>query len=237
MKRAKYRNRNDLKFRQSIRLKGKRRLSFSMISTETDGNVIVYQSELDYMSRCILDRKNIETGGQLFGFFTAKGTPVVCYAIGPGARANHQTTFFNQDLAYLRDVGDVLVKEFGLQHIGEWHSHHQLGLSHPSGHDFHTVHSTIEELHLGNFLLCIGICDEQSATVNAFLFKEGQNECREAKWIVKGVESPYRKVADERLRQDLCHPVTQEPALSHMKIARITLPQGGDSNYLLRAYI
>lgn len=32
-----------------------------------------YQSELDFVSRCILDRKHIETGGQLFGFWTSRG--------------------------------------------------------------------------------------------------------------------------------------------------------------------
>ena len=203
MKRAKYRNRNDLKFRQSIRLKGKRRLSFSMMSTETDGNVIVYQSELDYMSRCILDRKILRQEGNCSDSSLPKALPWCVMPSDLGHHTNHQTTFFNQDLAYLRDVGDVLVKEFGTAYR-QWHSHHQLGLSHPSGHDFHTVHSTIEELHLGNFLLCIGICDEQSATVNAFLFKEGQNRCRKPNGLK--VESPYRKVADERLRQDLCHP-------------------------------
>lgn len=32
--------------------------------------VLVYQSELDYLSRCILDYPHIETGGQLFGYWT-----------------------------------------------------------------------------------------------------------------------------------------------------------------------
>ena len=66
------------------------------------GNGIqIFKSELDYISRCILDRKNIETGGQLFGYWSEDGQPVVMYAIGPGPRANHQTTFFNQDVDYL----------------------------------------------------------------------------------------------------------------------------------------
>ena len=56
---------------------------------------IIYKSELDYISRCILDCTNIETGGQLFGFWTAEGVPVVLYAIGPGPHANHQSAFFN----------------------------------------------------------------------------------------------------------------------------------------------
>ena len=33
-----------------------------------EGNgILIFKSELDYISRCILDRKDIETGGQLFG--------------------------------------------------------------------------------------------------------------------------------------------------------------------------
>jgi len=100
---------------------------------------MIYQGELDYISRCILDYPNIETGGQLFGFWTAAGTPVVLYAIGPGPRANHQVAFFNQDIEYLTRIGSILTTKFGLQHIGEWHSHHQLGLAQPSGHDAATL--------------------------------------------------------------------------------------------------
>ena len=80
---------------------------------------VIYQSELDFVSRCILDRPDIETGGQLFGFWTARGVPVVLYAIGPGLQANHQLTFFNQDVEYLKLVGNLLLEKFGLQHIGE----------------------------------------------------------------------------------------------------------------------
>ena len=69
---------------------------------------IVFQSELDYLYRCILDYPNIETGGQLFGYWTSAGVPVVMYAIGPGPRANHQSTFFNQDVEYLVQVGRLL---------------------------------------------------------------------------------------------------------------------------------
>jgi hypothetical protein len=41
---------------------------------------IIYQSELDYISRCVLDYPNIETGGDLFGFWTYSGFPVIQYA-------------------------------------------------------------------------------------------------------------------------------------------------------------
>ena len=105
------------------------------VQDRPSSNAFIYKSELDFISRCILDYKNIETGGQLFGYWTADGSPVVVYAIGPGTNANHQVAFFNQDVDYLVNVGNVLVHHYGLLHIGEWHSHHKLGLANPSGHD------------------------------------------------------------------------------------------------------
>ena len=60
------------------------------------GKAVIFKSEMDFISRCILDYPSIETGGQLFGFYTEAGIPVVLYAIGPGRNANHQVAFFNQ---------------------------------------------------------------------------------------------------------------------------------------------
>ena len=96
---------------------------------------MIYKSEMEYISRCILDYPNIETGGQLFGFWTTEGIPVVMYTIGPGPNSEHHVVHFIQDSDYLARVGDILINKYGLQHIGEWHSHHQLGLAKPSGQD------------------------------------------------------------------------------------------------------
>lgn len=137
-------------------------------STGVPGTVIIFKSEMDFISRCILDYPSIETGGQLFGYYTESGTPVVLYAIGPGANANHQVAFFNQDIGYLTTVGAKLKDLFGLHHIGEWHSHHHLGLARPSGHDASTMVGTIREKGLGRFLLCIGNCDATGTTLNPF---------------------------------------------------------------------
>ena len=71
--------------------------SYLIDEKEPAPTAIIYQSELDYLSRCILDYPDIETGGQLFGFWTNQGVPVVLYVIGPGRHANHQQSFFNQD--------------------------------------------------------------------------------------------------------------------------------------------
>ena len=165
---------------------------------------IVFQSELDYLYRCILDYPNIETGGQLFGYWTSAGVPVVMYAIGPGPRANHQSTFFNQDVEYLVKVGRLLKERYGLHHIGEWHSHHQLGLARPSGHDANTMNSTIREKGLGRFLLCIGNISSGRATVGAFLC-DGCS-CQQTTWTTIAPESPLRVLIDRELSDVLVHP-------------------------------
>ena len=179
--------------------------------------VLVYQSELDYLSRCILDYPHIETGGQLFGYWTSAGVPVVLYAIGPGDNANHQPTFFNQDLDYLETVGGILVHEFGLQHIGEWHSHHQLGLAHPSDHDARTIYDNMLRHHLRWFLLCIGNCTNTASTVNAFNFVENTPRYQESQWEVLPMDSPFRRLIDRRLNGLLRRPYTTTPVLVGMK--------------------
>ena len=172
----------------------------------------IYKSEMDYISRCILDRPNIETGGQLFGFLTEDGAPVVCYAIGPGPRANHQVAFFNQDEVYLQGIYNAINRRYGLRYIGEWHSHHQMGLAKPSGHDASTVVRGMRRLHVMHFLLCIGNCDRSMhSTLNAFTFHSNATRYHHAPWKIIGMDSPYRNLIDEDLGSSLCHPATQQP--------------------------
>jgi hypothetical protein len=172
-----------------------------------DQGILIFKSELDYISRCILDRKNIETGGQLFGYWSEDGRPVVMYAIGPGPKANHQSTFFNQDVDYLVSIGRFLKENYGLKHIGEWHSHHQLGLARPSGHDVHTMVSTIREKGLGQFLLCIGNCNNRCSSLNGYVCSS--TDCGKKEWDVIHSASPVRHEIDARLSGVLKHPVTK----------------------------
>ena len=176
--------------------------AFSWLDTDDPAStVLVYQSELDYISRCIMDCPNIETGGQLFGFWTVTGIPVVLFAIGPGPKANHSHAFFNQDVDYLLKVGNHLISKYGLQHIGEWHSHHKLGLARPSSHDASTMVNCIRKQNLGRFLLCIGNCSDYSSTLNAFNFSQKAGyDYKHADWEVKNGTSPFRTaIAQDKL--------------------------------------
>ena len=169
---------------------------------------IIYRSEWDYISCCILERKHIETGGQLFGFWTTAGVPVILYVLGPGKNANHQSTFFVQDTSYLQTVGNILISEYGLQHIGEWHSHHQMRLDHPSGHDAETIITNMKRYNMRRCVLCIGNCNEQSSTLNAYTFHENcYSQYVHASWDMKEMDSPFRPIVDTALKDLLLHPV------------------------------
>ena len=173
---------------------------------------IIFRSEFDFISRCILDYPNIETGGQLFGYWTAEGVPVVLYAIGPGPRANHQNAFFNQDVEYLETMGQHVFNIWGLHHIGEWHSHHSLGLNEPSGHDAHTMISNIERFHLHRFLLCVGNYWRGETTLNAFNFEEDHPyDYQQAAWSVVEQESPFRAIIDREMRGIVTQPRARSP--------------------------
>ena len=173
----------------------------------------IYRSELEYVLRCILERPHIETGGELFGFWKDDGTPVVAYALGPGPDANHELAFFNQDIRYLTNVGAALTGKYGLEHIGEWHSHHGLGLAHPSGHDAATVAHGVRSHGRNRFLLCIGTCTERSASLGGFAFtKDGGEDYSHVDWRIIGADSPFRGAVDGdcALSDILVHPLTME---------------------------
>src|SRR6185295_3006833 len=80
--------------------------------------VLVYSAEADRIARYTLEYPDIETGGDLFGYWTHSGSPIVAYAIGPGRGSRHHVTSFYQDESYLHRVGTSLYDAHALQHIG-----------------------------------------------------------------------------------------------------------------------
>ena len=122
----------------------------------------------------------------------------------------------NQDVDYLTRVGRPIVEHFGLQHIGEWHSHHQLGLAQPSAHDANTMLSTIREKRLIQFLLCIGNCTNNSSTLNAFNFTEFSPTYVKAQWCIKDINSPFREKIDNELAPFLIHPRTNQANMENV---------------------
>ena len=119
------------------------------------GKTLIYADEAHRIARFVCEYPDIETGGDLFGYWTHSGAPVVSYAIGPGRGSRHHPSSFYQDADWLHDVGLRLYDQHGLQHIGEWHSHHRLGVNHPSRGDIRTVVRGMAAKNWSRFLLMI----------------------------------------------------------------------------------
>jgi transcriptional regulator with XRE-family HTH domain len=76
---------------------------------------------------------SIETGGDLFGRW--HDVPTVLFASKAGPEAKRDHAHFRLDVDYLRQLSETMASDWLLRYFGDWHSHHKLGLSAPSGGD------------------------------------------------------------------------------------------------------
>lgn len=193
-----YRKRYNIKFHKNLfDVQQRRRNSKEQLQRCSPEFVISNREEIDILSKYILDYTTVETGGQLFGYWTQDGKPVVLFVLGPGPNAKHDYTFFSQDLAFLSTRAKILRQKYGLYHIGEWHSHHQLGLDHPSFHDAKNMIDNIHKLCYSKFLLCIGTCTETDSSVKAFMFTSIDSCYKEIPWSIKDTDSPFRQLINK----------------------------------------
>lgn len=167
--------------------------------THSQFKTLIYEEELDRIAGWVEEYPNLETGGDLFGFWTHSGAPVVQYVLGPGSDSRHNDTSFYQDRQHLIKAGEILRGRHGLQHIGEWHSHHQIGLAKPSGGDSNTVIRALQRYNFPRFLLCIanirsnsGIMKKWNVNVGCFLYSSHQANYQAGAWVVLPGESPIR---------------------------------------------
>ena len=137
--------------------------------------VAIYEEDYKTLCAWVLRKPNIETGGDLFGLWVDEQKAVIQLALGPGKDCRRTTTSFYQDVRYLQEVGSYLTQNEGVCHIGEWHSHHQLGLARPSGGDENTVWNNMPTYKLSRFVIFIATIEasRQSYKVNigCFLFE------------------------------------------------------------------
>ena len=136
--------------------------------------VFMYDSELNFLKWLVMQKPDIETGGDLFGLWQDKDTAVVQFILGPGQGCSRTKHSFHQNVEYLANAGQYLTTHEGLCNIGEWHSHHRIGLRVPSGGDRDTVWKNLRSVSGGQFLLFIANIQEsnrgRSVEVRCFLF-------------------------------------------------------------------
>jgi transcriptional regulator with XRE-family HTH domain len=96
------------------------------------GFLLTWESELRAIA-AEASAWSIETGGDLFGKWADVPTIFLASRAGPNAQRDH--AHFRLDVDYLRTLSEVLAADWHLRYFGDWHSHHRLGLTRPSGGD------------------------------------------------------------------------------------------------------
>jgi len=181
------------KFKRTVTASARKR-------TETSGvlrgdKALIYESELEIMARFATDYPRIETGGDLFGFWTHTGSPVIEYVLGPGETAEHDDAAFYQESSFLKSAGGILHDLHGLQHVGTWHSHHRLGLTGPSGGDSSTMQRALDKNGFNAWLLTICNFADKSDRVEmrGYLYRaHGDGERQQLTWLILPGSSPIR---------------------------------------------
>lgn len=155
--------------------------------------VQIYRGELEFISECVIQYPDTETGGDFFGFWSREGDAIVQYILGPGERTSRTGTSFFQDIDYLRECGAILHESFGLEHIGAWHSHHQMGLSEPSSGDVRTMRNALGNENVPRFLISICNIENAGISLGSFLFsRDNSADYIRCNTVVLPGDSPIR---------------------------------------------
>lgn len=162
---------------------------------------MIFRSEIDEISNYVLQYPNLETGGSMYGWYSETGLPIIALITGPGKNAMHHEVRFHADEAYSLAMGNAIV-EYGLQHLGEWHSHHMINLNHPSGVDCDAMRTSLAlpTSPIRRFLCGIANIVDGKVTFNAYFFSR-DNGCSysHTPLVVKPGCSPMRTGLNGRL--------------------------------------
>ena len=160
---------------KNFELKEDRTGAPAVIMLRRNFEVFIYEEDYKEMCAHVLRKPDIETGGDLFGLWLDERKAVVQLALGPGKGCKRTSVSFYQDVSYLAKVGSYLTKKEGVCHVGEWHSHHQLGLARPSGGDESTVWRNMPTYKLSRFVIFIANIEATSqnykVNIGCFLFE------------------------------------------------------------------
>lgn len=197
---------------------------------------LIYQGELEIIARFVRDYPDIETGGDLFGFWTHTGSPVVEYVLGPGSQADHEGAEFHQEATFLRSCGAMLRDLHGLQHVGTWHSHHRLGLTGPSTGDSTTMQKAVDNNQFRGWMLTICNFRDQKDLVElrSYMYRPGREGGHtQLTWLVLPGTSPVRTAMKSVAGFPSIEPVTGEvdlEAIPSTTFTAMSTPQAATVN-------
>lgn len=199
-------------------------------------NVVIYANEYRQICAWVLQHGYLETGGDLFGLWKDDHTAVVQLVLGPGKNCRRASASFYQDVDYLEKAGSQLIKEEGVCHIGEWHSHYKIGLKQPSGGDKGTVWRNMPTYGLNRFVLFIANIETQvnsAASVGCFLFERGtadqSQRMTQGQFHLLPNESPLREKFQTDLKEG-SETINGKEEIS--RITQVTADQSVESSQL-----
>jgi len=134
--------------------------------------VSIFSSEIEFIASLADEWGEIETGGELYGLWSHAGRPVVMLATPPGPKAIHEVAHFCQDVERFREVTEELNRSFALQFIGDYHSHHSLGLEKPSPGDTTHIAAVAAKNHLSRLVQFIVTFKEEAPHRQRFTEKD-----------------------------------------------------------------
>ena len=135
--------------------------------------------------------QHIETGGNLFGLWTASGSAVIHVVPGPGKNCRRTTTSFHQDIEYMHRVGRFVNDNYMLCHIGEWHSHHSLSLNRPSTGDEQTVRRNFPQGVTKFLVIIANIRNTDTIVLSPYFFTDGGRRYEKAEYVVLNDDGPF----------------------------------------------
>ncbi len=189
----------------------------------------IYESELRVMGGLALRGYPYECGGNLFGFYTRDRCPVISLLTGPGPNATCERFHFAQDYAFFLRANQFFHAEFGIEWIGDWHSHPHPGANEPSRGDLNQVMTlTRRNPQIERWLDIIVSFERNRAynrffpaslhpatnavSINAFLYPDPQQgqALRTPLRVLPGM-SPLRSALVSRNSLQLCHSSSNVP--------------------------
>jgi hypothetical protein len=100
-----------------------------------EADIAIFESEQALLRELVSASPDIETGGELLGLWSHKGSPTVMLVTGPSRSSSRSVTSFTQPPKVHMEIESFAWHTFGLQVLGIWHSHHKLGLHELSSGD------------------------------------------------------------------------------------------------------
>ena len=163
--------------------------------------LFAYPSELRKIEQEVLRCDGIETGGMLIGHITRTGILCVDLVTVASKRAKREVTMFESDANDDEILSNSIIDGYGIEAFGSWHSHHRLGLAHPSSGDIVTMRWHFEQLPaaITKFVMIIAtIAADNQVVINPYLFIRGIDAPFKMHWLPpeRVKDSPFSNIVN-----------------------------------------